>query len=250
VVERETNELLLPLFGPSANERLEVARRELRIPELSGTETLRQLAITADSWLRSCALHAIGESLLEQLGDPVDASLDDPHPLVRETARTARACLDRARQTPLPKDPSSPSQPGGDSAMALSTLEKVFFLKSASLFEQIPGEEIIGMVPIIHEVEIKEGETFIKKGDDGDCLYILVAGRVHIKRDAEHQDTAQSREVIGEISVLTEQPRSADCTALTDVVALRIDKKDFWTLMEEQPQITIEVLKVIVDRYI
>jgi len=134
--------------------------------------------------------------------------------------------------------------------MALSTLEKVFFLKSASLFEQIPGEEIIGMVPIIHEVEIKEGETFIKKGDDGDCLYILVAGRVHIKRDAEHQDTAQSREVIGEISVLTEQPRSADCTALTDVVALRIDKKDFWTLMEEQPQITIEVLKVIVDRYI
>jgi len=250
VVEREMNELLLPLFGPSASERLEVARGQLRIPERSGTEILRQLATTADSWLRSCALHAIGESLLEQLGDPVDASLDDPDPLVRETARTARARLDRARQTPLPKDPSSPSQPGGDSAMALSTLEKVFFLKSASLFEQIPGEEIIGMVPIIHEVEIKEGETFIKKGDDGDCLYILVAGRVHIKRDAEHQDTAQSREVIGEISVLTEQPRSADCTALTDVVALRIDKKDFWTLMEEQPQITIEVLKVIVDRYI
>ena len=133
--------------------------------------------------------------------------------------------------------------------MALSTLEKVFFLKSASLFEQIPAEEIVGMVPIIHEVEIKRGETFIRKGEEGDCLYILVAGEV-VARRGDEEYTIRSREVIGERAVLTEQPRSADCTALTDVVALRIDKKDFWRLMEEQPKITIEVLKMIVDRYI
>lgn len=133
--------------------------------------------------------------------------------------------------------------------MALSPLEKVFFLKSASLFEQIPGEDIVGMVPIIHEVEIKKGEMFIKKGEEGDCLYILVAGEVVALRDDEEY-IIRSREVIGERSVLTEQPRSADCTALSDVVALRIDKKDFWKLMEEQPKITIEILKVVVERYV
>ena len=250
VVEREMNELLLPLFDLSEIERLEVARGQLRITGRSETEALRQLASNADSWLRSCALHVIGESMLEGLDGPVDASLDDPDPLVRETARVARVRLDRARQTQRPVDSPYPSSSGGDPDMALSTLEKVFFLKSASLFEQIPGEEIVGMVPIIHEVDIKEGETFIKKGEEGDCLYILVAGEVRISVNAEREYSAHSREVIGERSVLTEQPRSADCTALTDVVALRIDKKDFWTLMEEQPQITIEVLKVIVDRYI
>jgi len=62
--------------------------------------------------------------------------------------------------------------------------------------------------------------------------------------------SAHSREVIGERSVLTQQPRSADCTAVTEVVLLRIDKKDFWKLMEEQPKIAIAVLKVIVERYL
>ena len=62
--------------------------------------------------------------------------------------------------------------------MALSLLEKVFFLKSVSLFEHIPGEEIVGIVPILLEVEIEPGVTFIRKGEEGDCLYIIVEGEV------------------------------------------------------------------------
>ena len=50
--------------------------------------------------------------------------------------------------------------------------------------------------------------------------------------------------------MLSEHTRTADCTALSDVVALRIDKKDFWKLMNEQPQITIEVMRGIVNRYL
>ena len=134
--------------------------------------------------------------------------------------------------------------------MALSTLEKVFFLKSIPLFEQIPGEDIVGMVPILREVDIEKGETFIRTEDEGDCLYIVVGGEILVQSAERGEHIIHSREVIGERSVLTEQPRSADCTALTDVVMLRIDKGDFWKLMEEQPKITIEILKVLVDRYI
>ena len=134
--------------------------------------------------------------------------------------------------------------------MALSPLEKVFFLKGVPLFEQIPGEDIVGMVPIIHEVEIQKGDTFIKKGEEGDCLYIVVAGEVMVQSEEFSEVLVRSREVIGERSVLTEQPRSADCQARTDVVALRIDKSDFWRLMEEQPKISIEILKEVVARYL
>ena len=133
--------------------------------------------------------------------------------------------------------------------MALSTLEKVLFLKSVPLFEQISGEDIVAMVPIIHEIEIKSGQDFIKKGEVGDCLYILVEGEI-VSRFEEGERISRTREVIGELAVLSEHTRTADCTALIDVVALRIDKKDFWKLMNEQPQITIEVMRGIVNRYL
>ena len=137
--------------------------------------------------------------------------------------------------------------------MALSTLEKVLFLKSASLFEKISSEKIVDMVPIVHEIAIKKGETFINKGDEGDCLYILVEGEVVATDDQQGRTVlrvVEKREVIGELAVLSEQPRTAYCTAQTDVVALRIDKGDFWKLINEQPQIAIEVMKVLVQRYI
>ena len=71
---------------------------------------------------------------------------------------------------------------------------------------------------------------------------------VRLEGGAERSLT--SREVIGELAVLTEQPRSADCTAVGRVVALRIDKTNFWQLMKEQPQVAIEVMKVLVERYV
>lgn len=134
--------------------------------------------------------------------------------------------------------------------MALSLLEKVFFLKSVSLFEHVPGEEIVEIVAILREVEIEPGKTFIRRGDDGDCLYIIVEGEVVVELEGGTKRTLSSREVFGELAVLAEQPRSADCSARTRVVALRIDKADFWQLLNERPQITIEVMKVLVERYL
>ena len=259
VVDRDLHALLMPLFSASDGERLAVARRQLHIADCPSSERLRVLASEGDSWLRCCALHAICERKLVELGAVVQEALSADEELVRETALVAYCKLYGwedfrkrfAAQIAAGVFPERllARDPAGEYIMALSPLEKVFFLKSASLFEQIPGEDIVDMVPIIHEVEISKGEMFIKKGEEGDCLYILVAGEVVARRDGEEY-VIRSREVIGERSVLGEQPRSADCTALTDVVALRIDKKDFWKMMEEQPKITIEVLKVVVDRYI
>ncbi|MEW6752501.1 MAG: Npt1/Npt2 family nucleotide transporter [Candidatus Latescibacterota bacterium] len=261
VVERQSRDVVLPLLGGAEEERERVAREAFFVGARGPGEHLRQLAHSPDAWLRSCALHAIGEGRLEALADVVQQAVDDPQPLVCQTARAAQArvcspgptaagqrLLDA--QPPGGRPPASPGAGEKDAAMALSTLEKVFFLKSASLFAQIPGEDIVGLVPILHEICVPRGETFIRDGEEGDCLYIVVTGEVHVRTSDGREYTIRSREVIGERAVLTLQPRSATCTALTDVVALRIDKDDFWKLMEEQPKITMEVLKVVVERYV
>ena len=134
--------------------------------------------------------------------------------------------------------------------MALSTIEKVLFLKSVPLFEQISGEDIVEVVPIVHEVRFDRGETFIKQGDEEDCLYIIVEGEVTIKVDGEERAIRVKGDILGELAVLSEQPRMADCVALTDVIALRIDKVDFWELMSERSEITIGIMKVLVSRYL
>ncbi len=262
LLEWELRNQLLPLFQPERDELPEVAETILRITQQAPEDRLRELARNEDGWLRGCAVRVMGDRKMIALIDVVREMVDDDHRLVRESAVVALAQLeDNGRGPDPPRRHGTGMGAGaglglrigtgsGDERMALSTLEKVFFLKSVPLFEDIPGEDIVGMVPILQEVSIRQGETFIRRGDPGDALYIVVAGEIQVHTDKGKDLVVHAREVIGERSVLTRQLRSADCTAMTDVVVLRVDHQDFWQLMEEHPKITIQILKVVANRYI
>ncbi|NKB69258.1 MAG: cyclic nucleotide-binding domain-containing protein [Candidatus Latescibacteria bacterium] len=243
LVDRATWAYLQPLIGPVDTEAVLAIARQLDLQSQPASDRLESLCQSADPWLQCCALYTIGRRHLTHLAPILDQAEQCKDPLVRETAEFARR--DLAELVPPHRRQGDQNRP-----MALSTLEKVFFLKSAPLFEQIPAEDTVDITTIVHEIDISQGEIFIRRGEEGNCLYIIVEGEVLISREDGSQDISGTREVIGERAVLTEQPRNADCTARTDVVALRIDKKAFWKLMNEQPQITIEVMKVLVDRYL
>jgi len=259
VVERNLRAELLPLLSDEGRPADDDAS-PLPGDSEARQHLLAELAASGDHWVRACALYDVGAHRRRALDGAATAALTAPDPCVRQTAAwvlqrllppdqviarltdPARCCADledlltRLRQ--------------GDARMPLSTLEKVFFLKSVPLFAHIPGEEVVELVPIIREVDIPAGETFIRRGEEGDCLYILVEGQVTVPLGPGRERTMNPGDVIGELAVLTEQPRTADCRACGDVVLLRIDKAEFWELMNRQPRITIEVMRVLVDRYV
>jgi CRP-like cAMP-binding protein len=119
-----------------------------------------------------------------------------------------------------------------------------------SLFRPLPGEEIADIGPIVEEVEFGAGDLLIRRGDDGDCLYILVEGEVVADLPGGGERRMTSGQVLGELAVLAQRPRSADCRAVTPVVALRLDKEAFWELLDRRPELAVEVMRVLVERYV
>lgn len=130
--------------------------------------------------------------------------------------------------------------------MTLSTIERVLFLRGVRLFSQIPGEELVAVAHMAHEVTFKTGERFITQGDIGDCLYILVDGSVDIVME-EVGPVAQRRpkDILGELAVISRVPRTAHCIAATDVTVLQIDYDDFWDLMAENSKVALGVIQML-----
>ncbi len=58
----------------------------------------------------------------------------------------------------------------------------------------------------------------------------------------------EPKSVIGEMAILSRQPRTADCIAKTDVTALKIGYHDFWELLAEKPPLALGVIKVLAQR--
>jgi HEAT repeat protein len=133
--------------------------------------------------------------------------------------------------------------------MALPTIERVLFLKGAELFSQLAGEDLLPLAQVAQEVHFPAGQTFIHQNEAGSCLYVIVDGEAAIiVRGFGQIGTRGPKGAIGEMAIIWQRPRSADCRALTDITALRIDHDDFWELMEERPALAKGVIRVLAQR--
>jgi ATP:ADP antiporter, AAA family len=80
-------------------------------------------------------------------------------------------------------------------------------------------------------------------------LYIIVAGDASINiRGVGTVARRTARDCIGEMGLLSRQPRSADCVAITDITALRIERADFWEVLAEMPALALGVIDTLSQR--
>lgn len=262
LLAREDKPNLLPLLEAPAVELARLAYRQWGIPQHSLADRLTDLARGSDAWLRACAVFRIGALRLTALAPLARQALTDGDDLVRESALVAcRHVLDpdtwarlaepqaRLIQYPLSRAYAQASLQHGGPAMPLSTIEKVLFLRGVELFGELESEDLALVARIATEVAIGAGERFITQGDVGDCLYILVEGETSIVVEGAGELTRRGPGgIIGEMAIISHQPRSAHCIAVTDITALRVDQDDFWRLMDEQPQLARATISVLAKR--
>lgn len=133
--------------------------------------------------------------------------------------------------------------------MALATIERVLFLRGVELFSQITSEDLVYVAQVCHEVHFEPGERFIIQDDIGDCLYIIVEGEAKVVlRDQGEMFYRVSKDILGEMAIISRKLRSAHCDAVTNITALRIDHDDFWELMADNPALALGVIKVLARR--
>ncbi|MDE2371984.1 MAG: cyclic nucleotide-binding domain-containing protein [Burkholderiales bacterium] len=105
----------------------------------------------------------------------------------------------------------------------------------------------------VHWLRLAGGQTLMRQGDPGEALYLLVSGRlrVYIEEDGARRVVREiSRgEVVGEMSLITEAPRSATLVAIRDSVLVSLDKEAFAQLQAHQPQVTLALTRKIIERW-
>jgi CRP-like cAMP-binding protein len=85
-------------------------------------------------------------------------------------------------------------------------------------------------------------------------MYIIYNGEVEVTKKTNGEEKvmylAKRGEILGDISILGKVPRTASLRAKTDVELLLIEDSHFMELLKENPDISIELFKMIVDRYV
>lgn len=128
------------------------------------------------------------------------------------------------------------------------TVEKILFLRNVALFATMPPREHAHLADIAEEFVYPEGSSIIKEGEDGDSLFIIVEGEVRIHRQELELAVLGAREYFGEMSILSNEPRSASAAALSDCLLLRIGQVDFHEVLSRHFEITLAVIRTLTQR--
>jgi CRP/FNR family cyclic AMP-dependent transcriptional regulator len=92
------------------------------------------------------------------------------------------------------------------------------------------------------------GQTIFKEGDHADVMFVIQAGEVEVRYNGHQIETLGEGNIFGEMSLISEEPRSATVIALTDVRLVPIDLKRFMFLVEETPYFAVQVMRIMSSR--
>jgi CRP/FNR family transcriptional regulator, cyclic AMP receptor protein len=92
------------------------------------------------------------------------------------------------------------------------------------------------------------GSTIAKQGDEGSSLYLILNGRVEVRRGPRVLSKLNQGQFFGEMSILDGQPRSADVTAIESTECLVLERSKFEELVRAHPELALEILKEVVGR--
>lgn len=118
------------------------------------------------------------------------------------------------------------------------------FLASVPLFRGLGEADLDEISPLLDWMLVPGGHVVCRQGEEGDGLYLVVSGRLSIIRELPSgEDVMLSLvgrgESVGEVAVLTGNPRSATVRALRDTVLARLTRSGLVLLLEDHPKIAL-----------
>ena len=102
-------------------------------------------------------------------------------------------------------------------------------------------------------VDVAGGQTLMEQGAPGDSMYLSISGRLRAYVNDEEGVPRMVREmgrgqVIGEMSLYTDEPRSASVVAIRDSVLVRLDKAHFAELLASSSTVSMALTRQIIRR--
>jgi len=162
---------------------------------------------------------------------------------VGEAERTVERCRRTGSQCTVARFASAASTPEALAVarpfatiarMIEGTLEPTHrrILAERQLAEPFPAAAAEDLLAVLQRVTVEAGEMLMRQGESGDELYLVLSGRLAVRVDHADGSTTAANEleagdVVGEMALLTGQPRTATIVALQQTDLARLTRADF-----------------------
>ena len=122
-------------------------------------------------------------------------------------------------------------------------------LRRVPLFEDVSERHLRKIANLGSIRRYVPGAPILRAGSTGDACYIVLDGRAEVRlRPGRPGIAVGVGDVIGEMALLDDAPRSADAVAETELVCFTLPRTSFKRLLRDEPTVTLVLLQTLAGR--
>jgi CRP-like cAMP-binding protein len=133
----------------------------------------------------------------------------------------------------------------------VSIEQEVEILRRIPLFANVELAKLKLMCFASERVTYKSGQSLFEQGDVGDAAFIIIEGAADVIVTREEPLVVAKvgkDDIVGEIAILVDIPRTATVTATSDLTTLKITKDLFFRMITDFPEMGVEIMRVLAQR--
>lgn len=134
----------------------------------------------------------------------------------------------------------------------MSLEQEVELIRQFPIFSKIQPAMQKLLVFSSERLKYDAGQVMFNAGDMGDAAYIVIDGAIEISVPTPGGPIVVNKlgrnDIIGEIAIFGDVPRTATAKALTPVETLKISKELFTKVIRENPDAALELIRVLAAR--
>ncbi len=134
----------------------------------------------------------------------------------------------------------------------MSIDQEVEILRRIPIFAKIDPPKLKLMAFASERVTYKPDQILFKQGESGDAAFIVLKGTADVLINTESGPlrvaSLSENEIVGEIAILCDIPRTATVQASTELTTLKITGDLFFRMLMDFPEMGVEVMRVLAHR--
>ena len=121
-------------------------------------------------------------------------------------------------------------------------------LADVAFFKGFPPDQLRRVAELAQECEAEAGAELIGQGRPGQEAFVILDGTAAVVVGGTQVNELGPGEIVGEMSLIDHNPRTADVRALTAMKLLSFDSQAFRRLLDEMPEALYRVMERIIER--
>jgi CRP-like cAMP-binding protein len=118
-------------------------------------------------------------------------------------------------------------------------------LAAVRLFATCSRKELRAVAKSAKIATVKSGAQIITEGDEGNTMYVILAGTARVSRAGRKLATVGPGAAFGELALLSKGPRTATVVALSDMEVAIITRRKLTRLLEAAPAFARKLLEAL-----